>query len=1233
MKLRALLLLAAAAFLGSSLHAASTVLFSNVSATIPAETGGILGGGSGCSCGGQYDASAFEFTPTTTAAFIDARIDLWATTSTSGSDASVSAALYSNSTSAGSGDTPGVLLAQLETTTAPIFPSIPMVPFSSINTSFTQTSGPALTLVAGTKYWLVLTPGDASSLVFYAVGGATADAPQAYKFPAQNSAWTFSGPDNVQFEIDGTEQACSYSFPGSPASAAAGASVGSAALTATCAYGNVVSNNPDWIGITSGSAGSGSGSIGYSVAANNSGGARTGSFTVLDDNLDNNGDAVANFIINQAAASCTSLTLSPTVFTFGMEGGSGTVNFNTSPCAWTVSGAPSWVGLPVSSGNGSSFNFTIQPNNSGGTLNATLSVNNGALTVAIAQTGLICTYTIVDASGFGAVRGFTSSGGGGGFSVKAPPNCPWTATSSSSFITISGSAAGSGNGSIQYSVAANPGSNAQSGTITVQGAAYTINELPPAAQSFSCFVGRPLPLDIRAEGFAEPVADLLMTCSGQAPVGGITGDIVVGFNAGISNRLLSAGYTDILLLEDEPTSQNLALGTNVFRGLTSFELSNTVLFPSVQFASAGGGNFSHTWRITNARVDAEFAAQGPLPAAVDSFIAISSAVPATIDNPQQTVAMALAGSTFSLSASSAGPNPGQTIQPVSFNEGFPSAFRPLLAAGQDPSQVGTVYNAESGYVNSHVLGTQTGFAASGARLIAAVANVPADVNVYAPVGPAAGTNAELVSADGTGAGGFPLPGLVVFGGIAYEPLGGSGTATWEVTASNAATLESFTFNLLLDNPNGVSLAGITYSGSLAPVQAGAAARLPNTNAPVPRFLSSKISVPAQSTVNLSVAPVPQAVTGQGGASQKSQAAAIAAPSANNVVGGTISFTLIAANNGATTAPNAVAGGTLPPTFVLTGCTIVDTQSSCLDPALPANQFSATYPSLSSGQTATITVTAESAGQTSGDVEVDATIYSDLANAGGSESSFTQNFPVASIGLSVSLQHASNFTTGQTGAIYTATVTNGGSIPTSDPVTLTETLPASLTLVSMAGGGWTCTLSTASCTRSDPLAANSSFPSIAIAVNVASNAPSTVTNQVIATTGVLQATGSDPTNITQGTVAPAAFFTGEDSLGSGVYYLQFPNGNLFGYYNLQSFPILYHYDMGFEAFVDGGNGAAYLYDFSSGHWFYTSSSLFPYLYDFTLNTWLYYFPATNNPGHYASDPRYFSNLTTGKIFTM
>ncbi len=113
----------------------------------------------------------------------------------------------------------------------------------------------------------------------------------------------------------------------------------------------------------------------------------------------------------------------------------------------------------------------------------------------------------------------------------------------------------------------------------------------------------------------------------------------------------------------------------------------------------------------------------------------------------------------------------------------------------------------------------------------------------------------------------------------------------------------------------------------------------------------------------------------------------------------------------------------------------------------------------------------------------------------------------------------------------------------------------------------------------------------------------------------------------------AFFTGEDSLGEGVYYLKVPDGIPFGYYNYVASDIFYHYEMGYEAFIPGTASDVYLYDFTTRHWWYTSSTLFPYLYDFTLTDWLYYFPNTAIPGHYTSNPRYFSNLTTGKIISM
>gem|GEM_PF-4868119 len=116
----------------------------------------------------------------------------------------------------------------------------------------------------------------------------------------------------------------------------------------------------------------------------------------------------------------------------------------------------------------------------------------------------------------------------------------------------------------------------------------------------------------------------------------------------------------------------------------------------------------------------------------------------------------------------------------------------------------------------------------------------------------------------------------------------------------------------------------------------------------------------------------------------------------------------------------------------------------------------------------------------------------------------------------------------------------------------------------------------------------------------------------------------------------AFFSGEASLGNGVYYLAFQNGNKFGYYNYSFFPYLYHYDLGFEYFIDANDSAhgAYLYDFASGHFFYTSPSFsFPYLYDFTLKAYIYYYPNAGVPGRYTAEPRYFYNFAKQQIFSM
>ena len=120
------------------------------------------------------------------------------------------------------------------------------------------------------------------------------------------------------------------------------------------------------------------------------------------------------------------------------------------------------------------------------------------------------------------------------------------------------------------------------------------------------------------------------------------------------------------------------------------------------------------------------------------------------------------------------------------------------------------------------------------------------------------------------------------------------------------------------------------------------------------------------------------------------------------------------------------------------------------------------------------------------------------------------------------------------------------------------------------------------------------------------------------------------------ISHPSFFAGQESIGNGLYYLQFPIGNYFGYYGFLSDPnYLYHADLGYEYVVDAADGknGIYLYDFASSTFFYTGPVFpFPYLYDFTLNTVVYYYPDPNNAGHFTSNPRYFYNFATGQIIT-
>jgi len=118
-------------------------------------------------------------------------------------------------------------------------------------------------------------------------------------------------------------------------------------------------------------------------------------------------------------------------------------------------------------------------------------------------------------------------------------------------------------------------------------------------------------------------------------------------------------------------------------------------------------------------------------------------------------------------------------------------------------------------------------------------------------------------------------------------------------------------------------------------------------------------------------------------------------------------------------------------------------------------------------------------------------------------------------LTIGKTHNGDFTQGQNGAAYTVLVSNqAGAGPTYGTVTVTDTVPSGMTLVSMSGGStWTCTVQPSTCTTSTVLNGGSSYPAITVTVNVAADAVSQVTNQVsLSGGGSADTSASDLTNV-------------------------------------------------------------------------------------------------------------------------
>jgi hypothetical protein len=143
-------------------------------------------------------------------------------------------------------------------------------------------------------------------------------------------------------------------------------------------------------------------------------------------------------------------------------------------CPWTATSNADWITIESADpgfGNGSVF-FLVRDNTTASARQGTMTI--AGQTVTVTQDGGLgddCEFLIMPLS-----QAVGSGGGGGSINVLASERCAWQAVANVSWITIASSPNGIGNGSVAFSVAANPATAGRKGTITIAGKVFAVKQ-------------------------------------------------------------------------------------------------------------------------------------------------------------------------------------------------------------------------------------------------------------------------------------------------------------------------------------------------------------------------------------------------------------------------------------------------------------------------------------------------------------------------------------------------------------------------------------------------------------------------------------------------------------------------------------------------------------------------------------------------------------------------------------
>ena len=182
----------------------------------------------------------------------------------------------------------------------------------------------------------------------------------------------------------------------------------------------------------------------------------------------------SNEVSYSTSLACT-YTLSPTSQSVPSTGGTGLVSVTAPPgCSWTAVSNAYWLMITSNSSRVASgtVNFSVSANSTAAARSGTLSV--AGKTFIVNQSAPSCSFAISPGS-----QALGSGGYTGTIAVTAQSGCSWTARSNVTWISITSGSSGSGSGSVRYSVSANSTAAARSGTLSVAGKTFIVNQSAP----------------------------------------------------------------------------------------------------------------------------------------------------------------------------------------------------------------------------------------------------------------------------------------------------------------------------------------------------------------------------------------------------------------------------------------------------------------------------------------------------------------------------------------------------------------------------------------------------------------------------------------------------------------------------------------------------------------------------------------------------------------------------------